>query len=169
MTTVLSEGYAQNERGPITRIAVFFDARSMPAHSLSAGALDRTVNRLVSEWVRRPEYAEDVARVKRVCAAHHLLPLALTLGRRMGWWQGGNGEEDEIASFIVNDSKALCMEAPGRSAVVLLSDDEGLAEVIAEIREVGSEVYLITQETSLPNNLAAGIEVANIGLLPSTG
>ena len=41
--------------------------------------------------------------------------------------------------------------------------------MIAEIREVGSEVYLITQETSLPNNLAAGIEVANIGLLPSTG
>ena len=148
---------------------MFFDARSMPEHSLSAGAFDRSVNLLVSEWVRRSEYAEDVARVKRVYAAHHMLSLALTLGRRMGWRQGGNGEENEIGSFIVNDSKAFCMEAPSQSAVVLLSEDEGLAEVIAEIQDAGSEVYLITQAASLPNKLAAGIKVANIGFLPSTG
>ena len=164
-----SEDLKRCESGGIVRIAVFFDARSMPVHSLSAGALNRTVSRLLSEWVRRPEYAEQVARVKRVYAAHHMLPLALTLGRRMGWRQGGSGEAEEIAEFIVNDSKAFCMEAPCRSAIALLSEDEGFTELIAEIRDAGSEVYLIAKAASIPNKLAAGVKGGNIGFLPSTG
>lgn len=169
MSADLSEGLVQGERGRIIRIAVFFDARSMPVHSMSAGALDRAVSGMVSEWIQRPEFAEVVTRIKRVYAGHHMLPLALMLGRRMGWRQGGNGEQDAIGGFIVNDSKAFCMEAPSRSAVVVLSEDAGLAGVIAEIREAGSEVYLITKDANAANDLTSGVKIGNIGVLPSKG
>ena len=136
------------------------DARWMPLTPSSALSLHYAVERLLRAWL------DEVAPVKRVYAPEGKFAGALKLGRLAGWRQGGNGEAADIPGFIVNDAKAFCLEAPQRSALILCSDDRSLAALLRELREAGSQVYLIGCSRQPEPELAREVEPRNIGTLP---
>lgn len=146
-------------------MTTLLDLSAVPVAAEDALVVHRRIQRLLSLWTERPDFDLRVTHVRRVYAPENRLSAALRLGRLAGWRQGGNGEADGLASFINNDARAFCMEAPERSALALCSNNPALSEMLADLKDAGVDVYLISLRSWLGGHLAGLVERNNIGIL----
>ena len=102
--------------------------------------------------------------MRRLYAPEEHRQAADLMGHSMRWRQGGNGEAREITDFIINDSRAFCLQDPERSAVVFCSTDDRLRDTLEELAIAGAEVFLLGQIGQVPARLAGVVNQRNIGL-----
>ncbi len=148
----------------VVRMATFLDTRSVVLSMGTAREIDGAVNRFINRWRRRRRFGQRVMQVRRLYAPEEHRQVSTLLGHSMKWRQGGNGEAMDLTNFIINDSRAFCLQDPGRSTAVLCSTDVGIRDTIEELPGSGAEVFVPGRAGNLPAYLSGLVKPENTGL-----
>ncbi len=154
------EGYPR----AIGRMTTFLDTRSVGLSLETVGQTNNAIDKFSARWRRRRNFAKEVTQVRRLYAPEEHRQVAELMGHSMRWRQGGSGEARDITDFIINDSRAFCLQDPERSAVLFCSRDERLRDTLEELVIAGAEVFLLGRTGQVPAGLSGLVKQRNIGL-----
>ena len=122
----------------VRQVLIVLDLQSIELTSSQSRSFTNEMQRMSRQLL-----GDEVRVIRRVYAPEEKLSLALQMGRRNGWRQGGNGKANEIADYIISDARALCLRCPSSSTLILCSTNPDLTLPICGLRERGVEVILV--------------------------
>ena len=91
------------------------------------------------------------------------------LGVKAGWRQGGTRESNDVIPYLRNECKAICLERPLSTMLVLCSDRAERAGLVTELGKVSVDIRLITTTGTEWNKLAAMVRMDRVTALRRMG